>query len=83
VLEQAGPYLKTYKAKRAKLVLRRYVRLTPRNGKYTQAQLMERERFIEEFMQLNPRRTSRSPQGNGRRAATIPALTPEDGLRKV
>lgn len=43
VLEQVKPYLKTYKAKRAELILRSYIRLTPRNGKYTQAQLKERD----------------------------------------
>jgi len=56
VLEQVRPYLKTYKAKRAQLILRSYIRLTPRNGKYTQAQLKERDIFIEKFLRLNPRR---------------------------
>ena len=35
LLRQISPYLKTYKAKRAKLVLNDYLRLTPRNGPYT------------------------------------------------
>ncbi|MBI3778998.1 MAG: LAGLIDADG family homing endonuclease [Gammaproteobacteria bacterium] len=56
VLEQVRPYLKTYKAKRAQLILRNYIRLTPRNGKYTQALLEERDIFIEKFLRLNPRR---------------------------
>ncbi len=56
VLEQVRPYLRTYKAKRAELILRSYIRLTPRNGKYTQAQLNERDIFIEKFLRLNPRR---------------------------
>jgi hypothetical protein len=55
VLEQVRPYLKTYKAKRAQLILRSYIRLTPRNGKYTQALLKERDIFIEKFLRLNPR----------------------------
>ena len=56
VLEQVVAYLKTYKAKRAQLILRSYIRLTPRNGKYTQALLKERNIFIEKFLRLNPRR---------------------------
>ena len=56
VLEQVRPYLKTYKAKRAELILRSYVRLTPRNGKYTQTLLGERDIFIEKILRLNPRR---------------------------
>lgn len=55
VLEQVRPYLKTYKAKRAQLILRSYIRLTPRKGKYTQALLKERDIFIEKFLRLNPR----------------------------
>ena len=35
LLRQLIPYLKTYKARRAKLVLDDYLRLTPRNGRYT------------------------------------------------
>lgn len=56
VLEQVIPYLKTYKAKRAQLILRHYIRLTPQNGKYTRALLKERDIFIEKFLHLNPRR---------------------------
>ncbi|MEX2165315.1 MAG: LAGLIDADG family homing endonuclease [Sulfuricaulis sp.] len=56
LLEQVRPYLKTYKAKRAHLILRSYIRLTPRNGKYTLALLKERDIFIEKFLRLNPRR---------------------------
>src|SRR3989344_9559047 len=56
VLEQVSPYLKTYKAKRAQLILRNYIRLTPRNGKYTMTLLKEREIFIERFLRLSPRK---------------------------
>jgi hypothetical protein len=56
LLEQISPYLRTYKAQRAELILNDYVRLTPRNGKYNPAQLREREVFIECFLHLNPRR---------------------------
>lgn len=63
VLEQVRPYLKTYKAKRAQLILRSYIRLTPRNGKYTHALLKERDIFIEKFLRLNPRRQTLAPAG--------------------
>lgn len=63
VLEQVTPYLKTYKAKRARLILNSYIRLTPRNGKYTPAQLKERDAFIETFLRLNPRRQATAPLG--------------------
>jgi hypothetical protein len=65
VLELVSPYLKTYKAKRARLILRNYVRLTPRNGKYTPAQLKERDIFIDKFLRLNPRRQTPVPAGRG------------------
>lgn len=35
LLEQTFPYLKTYKADRSEIILRDYIRLTPRNGRYT------------------------------------------------
>lgn len=63
VLEQVRPYLKTYKVKRAELILRNYIRLTPRNGKYTQAQLKKRDIFIEKFLRLNPRQQTLAPVG--------------------
>jgi len=56
LLRQITPYLKTYKAKRARLVLDQYLRLTPRNGKYTAAQKEARAAFITKFLLMNPRR---------------------------
>jgi O-phosphoseryl-tRNA(Cys) synthetase len=35
LLNQTFPYLKTYKAKRSEIILRDYIRLTPRNGHYS------------------------------------------------
>ncbi|MCW9088029.1 MAG: LAGLIDADG family homing endonuclease [Gammaproteobacteria bacterium] len=35
LLAQIHPYLKTYKVRRARLILSDYLSLTPRNGKYT------------------------------------------------
>ncbi len=63
MLKLVSPYLKTYKAKRAKLILRNYIRLTPRNGKYTPAQLKARGIFIDKFLRLNPRRQTPVPAG--------------------
>jgi hypothetical protein len=60
LLVQIAPYLRTYKAQRAELILNDYVRLTPRNGKYSPQQLREREVFIERFLRLNPRRQAGS-----------------------
>ncbi len=60
LLQQITPYLRTYKAQRAELILNDYVRLMPRNGKYNPAQLCEREAFIARFLRLNPRRHTRS-----------------------
>ena len=56
LIRQLAPYLQTYKALRANLVLSDYVRLTPRNGFYTQDILRERDAFVEKFLALNPSR---------------------------
>jgi hypothetical protein len=37
LLEQLHPYLRSYKRRRAELILAKYEQLTPRNGKYTPA----------------------------------------------
>ena len=54
LLEQIQPFLLTYKQYRARLVLRDYLRLTPRNGKYTEEMLTQREKFIEAFLNTKP-----------------------------
>ncbi|MGH8620300.1 MAG: hypothetical protein ACREUW_21615, partial [Burkholderiales bacterium] len=56
LLEQIAPYLRTYKAGRARLILRDYLRLTPRNGRYTAEMKSAREAFIEDFLTLKPAR---------------------------
>lgn len=56
LLEQISPYLRTYKARRAALVLENYVRLTPRNGKYTSVLRREREVFVATFLDTLPER---------------------------
>lgn len=73
VLVQVSTYLKTYKAKRAQLVLRRYIQLTPRNGKYTKAILKKRDTFIEKFLSLNPRRQTLVKEGPDCTSGLVPA----------
>ena len=45
LLRNVAPYLRTHKAQRAQLILEHYIRLTPRNGKYTKEQKAERSKF--------------------------------------
>jgi LAGLIDADG-like domain len=54
LLEQLAAYLKSYKAERAALILEHYLRLTPRNGRYSPQQLEEGETFIQRFLLLRP-----------------------------
>lgn len=57
LLAQISSYLKTYKRKRAELVLKNYIKLTPRNGKYTPELLAQREKFIKAFFSIpSPRK---------------------------
>jgi hypothetical protein len=52
VLVQIQPFLRSYKRGRADLVQREYLRLTPRNGKYSAAALTARQRFEAELLAL-------------------------------
>ena len=52
ILKQTAEHLRSYKADRARLALQEYTRLTPRNGRYSPAQLLERNQFIEKFLAL-------------------------------
>jgi hypothetical protein len=52
LLHQVHPYLHSYKAARARLVLDHYVRLTPRNGKYKEAQRAARAELVSAFFSL-------------------------------
>lgn len=54
LLKQTVGYLRTYKQERASLVLDKYLKLTPRNGKYTETMMEERERFIDDFFSIKP-----------------------------
>lgn len=54
LLQQIAPYLRTYKARRAALILRNYIALTPRNGKYTAEQRRAREEFENAILAIKP-----------------------------
>ncbi|MEO8142945.1 MAG: LAGLIDADG family homing endonuclease [Betaproteobacteria bacterium] len=52
LLLQVVPFLKTYKAKRAKLALVDYLRFTPRNGRYTREIADSRRKFERRFLAI-------------------------------
>lgn len=54
LLTQICFYLRSYKKKRAEFVLENYNRLTPRNGKYSEEVLAEKEKFIKSFFEIKP-----------------------------
>lgn len=54
LLRQIAPYMISYKAVRARLALKRYLDLTPRNGKYSEELRAARERFEAEFLAIRP-----------------------------
>jgi hypothetical protein len=54
LLKQITPYLKTYKVKRAKLALKDYIAVTPRNGRYTEDMKKKKEKFVEKFLATLP-----------------------------
>lgn len=53
-LQQIAPFLRSHKAARACLVLDEYVRLTPRNGRYSTGVLDERAVFVKKFFDIKP-----------------------------
>lgn len=56
LLGQIAPYLRTYKSARAGLLLRDYIRLTPRNGKYDPQTMLERKEFESKVLAIVPMR---------------------------
>lgn len=54
LLEQISPYLKTYKSARCNLILRDYVTVTPRNGKYTHELKLARQEFEIAVLSIKP-----------------------------
>lgn len=65
VLSQVTPFLRSYKRARAELVLRHYVAVTPRNGKYSARAREARMQFEAEFAALSIRRSAREAQRAG------------------
>lgn len=59
LLREVLPWLKSYKRERAVLILQDYVRLTPRNGKYTQGLLKRRQDFVEQVLMIKANITGR------------------------
>jgi hypothetical protein len=60
LLAQIEPFLRSYKRRRAELVRRCYVRLTPRNGKYTPAMLAAKRQFEDDLLAVRARLPVRS-----------------------
>jgi hypothetical protein len=54
ILQQIHPYLRTYKAKRSALILRYYLAMTPRNGKYTESLRQARLQFEAAVLEIKP-----------------------------
>lgn len=54
LLAQIQPYLRGYKAGRAQLILRDYLQLTPRNGKYTEELQQAKEHFEKVVLNIKP-----------------------------
>jgi hypothetical protein len=54
LLKQISPYLRSYKARRAQLIFKHYLALTPRNGKYSADAAAARTSFEAEFLAIRP-----------------------------
>ena len=54
LLKVITPFLRTYKRKRARLILSQYLKFTPRNGKYISTMLAKRKKFIDAFFAIHP-----------------------------
>lgn len=55
LLEQISPYLQTYKKYRSQLILKDYLRLTPRNGKYSEDLRSAKKDFEIQLLNILPR----------------------------
>ena len=54
LLEQIHLFLRTYKRERAALILRDYLALTPRNGKYSEVMKLARTKFETALLEIKP-----------------------------
>lgn len=59
LLAQIQTYLRTYKAERTILILRDYLTLTPRNGKYSTQQQEDRTRFENAVLAIDGRKVAK------------------------
>jgi hypothetical protein len=59
LLAQVAPYLRTYKAQRARMLVEGYLAVTPRNGRYDAVLLAAREAFERQFFAIRVRALSR------------------------
>ena len=55
LLTQISPYLRTYKKHRSQLILKDYLRLTPRNGKYSEELRSAKHDFEIQLLNILPR----------------------------
>jgi len=63
LLSQVSQYLRTYKSERARLLLGEYLRVTPRNGRYTPDQRQARRSLEQRFFAISVRSGSRLQGG--------------------
>jgi hypothetical protein len=61
LLAQVEPYLRSYKRRRAQLILKYYVALTPRNGKYSATLCAQRAAFEAELLGIRVGARTRRP----------------------
>jgi hypothetical protein len=73
LLGRVSPYLRTYKAGRARLLVEGYVRVTPRNGRYTPCQRAARQAFEERFFANSVRAKAGVEPGELRVSSRRPA----------
>ncbi|MEA3181561.1 MAG: hypothetical protein QOI59_5084 [Gammaproteobacteria bacterium] len=74
VLSQITPFLRTYKAERARLLLEEYVAVTPRNGRYTPTQHALREQFENRFFAISIRAPSMRSVTSAREPSPSPVI---------
>jgi hypothetical protein len=58
LLREVLQWLKSYKRERAELILQDYLRLTPRNGKYTKELRNHRQEFVRRVLMIKANPTS-------------------------
>jgi len=76
LLRQIAPYLRTYKAIRARMAMATYLDVTPRNGKYTPEMLDRRQSFEDTFLSVKPRTEEGRVAEPGQSQTSITGLHP-------